>query len=76
LEAAREQGDSIKDDIWRLLASAKHAQWQVDAEARAMQRKALRYALDLEQLQQQPSGQPTAVKQQNGGFRGGTTKVW
>lgn len=42
LEAAREQGDSIKDEIWRELAKAKYAAWQRDSKQRSEQAEALK----------------------------------
>eukprot|EP00878_Enallax_costatus_P036114 GHUV01040426.1.p1 GENE.GHUV01040426.1~~GHUV01040426.1.p1 ORF type:complete len:190 (+),score=65.20 GHUV01040426.1:715-1284(+) len=46
LEAAREQGDSIKDEIWRELAKAKYAAWQQDSKQRSAQAEAVKQQLD------------------------------
>jgi STIP1 family protein 1 len=47
LEQAREQGDSIKDEIWRELARAKYLQWQQDSAARNAAAAALKQQLQL-----------------------------
>ncbi|CAK0784570.1 hypothetical protein CVIRNUC_007774 [Coccomyxa viridis] len=47
LELAREQGDSIKDQIWRELAKARYSMWQMESKARHMEQSSL-----LERLQQ------------------------
>lgn len=46
LEAAREQGDSIKDEIWRELAKAKYAAWQQDSKQRSQQAEVLKQQFD------------------------------
>lgn len=42
LAAAREKGDSIKDQIWRELAACKYLCWKRDSQRREEQRKRLR----------------------------------
>ncbi|GLC75485.1 hypothetical protein PLESTF_001642900 [Pleodorina starrii] len=42
LDAAREANDSIKDEIWRELATANYQQWETQSAARRAQSKALR----------------------------------
>lgn len=46
LEAAREQGDSIKDEIWRELAKAKYAAWQQESKQRAEAEAAVKQQLE------------------------------
>lgn len=46
LEAAREQGDSIKDEIWRELARAKYAAWQQQSHQRAEEEEAVKQHLE------------------------------
>lgn len=60
LEAAREKGDTIKDDIWRELAKTKYAAWQRDSRQRTAAAKALKGHLDglLQTCQWQPGCMP------------------
>lgn len=46
LEAARQQGDSIKDEIWREFAKAKYATWLQDSKQRSQQAEAVKQQLD------------------------------
>eukprot|EP00879_Flechtneria_rotunda_P003088 GHRR01003309.1.p1 GENE.GHRR01003309.1~~GHRR01003309.1.p1 ORF type:complete len:326 (+),score=122.01 GHRR01003309.1:282-1259(+) len=70
LESAREQGDQIKDEIWRELAKTKYAAWQEESQQRCEAAAALKQQLhDLYQLQcqqrrildSQPSNTPMAA---------------
>lgn len=45
LEAAREANDSIKDEIWRELASARYSAWQAESTARRVAHGELRKQL-------------------------------
>jgi hypothetical protein len=45
LDAAREKGDSIKDEIWRQLALAKYELWQAESAARTEERARLQTLL-------------------------------
>lgn len=45
LEAAREQNDAIKDEIWREIAACKHAWWEQESQQRADKRDRLQARL-------------------------------
>lgn len=51
LELAREQGDSIRDSIWRELAKAKYSRWQVESATRKAEQAMLQERLNALLLQ-------------------------